>query len=214
MLFLREYAKLIYGRPVVIIGSGPNPILPEHIHDPDTAIVCVKASGHTAKKLGVRTPDITFHSEWAFEDNLELMRDLKSKNTLQVWSKNNSGNYYRSKYKEVNFDYGVMQMLPNNFMPSFYVAEAFRDVPPFPMSYGVGIILFCANLNAKDITLVGFNPFVKERSYPSERKVMGVHEKTDIYLISNFDKQLGIRISISDKELAQKLNIHYRKPID
>ena len=128
MLFLREFTKLISGKSVVLIGSGPNPILPDHIHDPDTIIICVKASGYTAKKLGVRDPDITFQSEWAFEDNLHLMKDLKSSYTLQVWMQQGNYDFYCQKYKDVNFDYGKMQLLPNDLLPAFYLTDQFQKM--------------------------------------------------------------------------------------
>lgn len=214
MLFLREFTKLISGKSVVLIGSGPNPILPDHIHDPDTTIICVKASGCTAKKLGVRNPDITFQSEWAFEDNLELMRDLKTTYTLQIWREQNDYNFYYEKYRSVNFDCGKLYLFPDNLLAAFYLVDGFENAPANPFSYGLGALFFCANLNAKDVTLVGFNPFVRERSYKINRPVLDIHEKIDSYLITNFHNQLDIDISICDKELAQKLNIHYRKPID
>lgn len=214
MLFLREFTKLISGKSVVIIGSGPNPILPDHIHDPDTTIICVKASGYIAKKLGVRDPDVTFQSEWAFDDNLELMRGLKAGYTLQVWRQQNNYDFYYEKYKNINFDYGKLQLLPNNLLPAFYLTDGFEDAPNEAFSYGLGVLFFCANLNAKDVTLVGFNPFVRKRSYESDRPVLDIHEKIDSYLITNFHNQLDIDISICDKELAKKLNINYRKPID
>lgn len=212
MFFLKEFTKIISGKSVVIIGSGPNPILPENINDPDTVVICVKASGHVAKKLGVKDPDISFQAEWAFDDNLELLRDLKAKHTFQVWETQGDPNFYYKKYKDTNFDYGNLQLFPNHLLPAFYIIDDnFKDTPKDPMSYGVGVILICTNLNAKDITLVGFNPFSRERSYESNRPVLAAHGNTDSYLITNLHKKSYVKISICDKELAKKLEIDYRK---
>lgn len=63
----------LLSRPWFVLASAPNPTLPT-VLPPDTAHIHVKYAGHTASRLGLPVPDLTFLLEKTRPDQISGLR--------------------------------------------------------------------------------------------------------------------------------------------
>jgi hypothetical protein len=208
----RNYIKEISGKSVVIVGSAPNPVMPEIAKDPNTAIICVKGGGLIAKELGMRDPNFTFTAEWGLEDNMRVLENCKTKYACHVSRNVFSRQYVEYQYSQANFQYERLYIFGDHFLPAVYYAERFQesDMEKGPLSFGIGMVIMAINFGAKDITIVGIDPFSSEKYYETNRPYNDAHNKPDAAALTLLNKESGTKIYTSKKDLAEKLNINYR----
>ena len=214
MSVIRDLTKKISNSDCLILGSAPNPLIPdEKEYD---KLICVKASGYSAKKLNIKKPDITFQSEWAFTDNLKFLSGLETSTVFHVLYESTKDAIQHTKdlYKKHNYKYDDCLFYLDRNLPAFYFNTVFNQVKNHgPMSYGVGVILILLSLNAKKIIISGIDPGSKGRMYNGNRPIVSLHEKPDIEVITLLNQEYK-NIYTCDKNLAKKCNLNLIKAVN
>jgi len=206
-MWIRDLSKLVSGKRCIIIGSAPNPVFPDKIEE-DDVIISIKASGYVANKAGI-VPDVTFLGDWAVHDNLLKLANLSTEMLIYAHEDNTWRESIVDLCGKYRFKYNKVYAVQTDHLPTFYCSDLFQDcISNNPISYGVGVIIMCQNLGAKDVVLVGINPGSKGRSYDSPRPLYEGHKESDIEVIVALQKGLGNMFTY-DKEVANKLSIGY-----
>ena len=81
----------LWNKPCIVIGSAPNPTPPKSIPE-DAVLICINMSGWSAKRMGLRSPDITIlaGNKLTLEERAAertLLAGLKTKEVLYVHKK-------------------------------------------------------------------------------------------------------------------------------
>lgn len=199
--------NLFSGKPVLVFGSAPNPIIPKEFNG-EWKIICMNASGLAVKRGNLPHPDITIFSVSGLlrsaSNYVEIRKNIKGLYSENVLIRMLSGSFlkhwlkmWRSKRVLRSLDYSYHNI--NCLGPAEWRAILLDVLGTEHMylskniSTGVFCVILALYLNSGKVVVSGINPDSTGHSYSSSN-IWRQHSDSDkdtlLFLENNHNVEL------------------------